>query len=1085
MRERFLAAILIAASCLMTAGPALAAGGQFGNLNGTVVDAATKAPIAGASIAAKSGSASYTATTDARGQFTILQMNVDSYTVTISAQGHETVNIPNVVVFGDETDTVGTVALGKALQTIAKVTARSVSSAYQPSQTTDSYTVNQSQILQTTGKANSTNENAVLLAVPGVTLTNAGVVTIRGGATTEVGYQFDGVSFREPFFGNNGSMGLIQGAGSVQVVEGAGDATQGGVGSGVINVIPERGSGPGTIHVDLEAGGPNFNHQFSGSYGFSTPDDKISEYIQFTGNNFSPYLGYHTTPQNQYGNQYASTYVSEDQFLNNFFYKFGKDNHETIQVLYSNILETGYQGFYQGPGYVYYPYDTTAFSTGGPFGAGVGLISGLTPTQYQSLIGINPGTPTTNLAPPGPQQNATNTTRFLKLEYDNRFNPTTYMSLKYFNWENEGYSDGSYTNPPGSGIPGDYGALQDIGGATSGWSLDVGHQAGSNLTISLNGTYQIQDPEFTLYAPQNTFFIVGVAGTPGFKDTDWLAGGYFCGGAGTDYLNCASNGGIAPTRLPNWGINYQQTKFQNWGVGLRFQYNPTDALKFDIGIRDEGQNQHWYSQLDNLGQGVTGTTGYNLNSGAPGCSVATYTACTSAIINNPYDVLASTWTNAQLHPTELQPRLAVSYEIDRNNSLRFGYGRSAVFVNGQTGGTPFQFWGLQNYVNIPAEPGALCGWAATLVYPCKNAAQQLYWEGDNLEAPDAGNTEPAVYSNFDLSWNHQFKSGWGLRLTPFSKVGSHLPAGFILNPVLGIFATGNQGYNKTTGVELNVTTPQKPLGFSGFFSATYQNVLQTTPPFTANETNIPTVPNASLALGDLYRAGYVSPFSIRVGGVENLKNGFSISPQLQFDIGYPYSAGNMIAASVNGVDMNVPAVDFGPGIASNIQSVIGSNPGTSISTNFYDPAFPGSALNPNLAATRGTPGGSQNGAYLSHVNLLANISFQWKRGPNTLGVQLNNFLGNAFVNSVPGVNPFYQVVANGLSGPQTGYNTCVGQNVAAGLPGTSRGCYPYIARDSYAFSNGAYLLTNGNFTAGPSYGPQIPASVLVYFQRSL
>jgi hypothetical protein len=1104
MRSRILAAALTVAFGLLSIGPALAAGGQFGNLTGTVIDAATKAPIAGAAVSAKSGSGSYSSRTDGAGHFTILGMNVDSYTVTITANGHETVNIPNVVVFGDETGSVGVVQMAKQLTEIAHVTSRSQSSAYQPTQTIDSYTVNQQQILQTTGKSDTTNENNVLLSVPGVTMTNAGNVTIRGGAEFEVGYQYDGVTFKDPFLGMNGSNGLINGLGSVQVVEGAGDATQGGVGAGVINVIPQRGSGPGTGEVDLEAGGPNFSHQFAFNYGFSTPNNRFSEYISYNGQRFAPYFGYATTPLNQYGNFFGTTYQSNNQFTNNFFFNFGRNNSQTIQFLYTNISQIGLQGN-GGIGLEYYPYDTTTqFAFGGALGVSSGYLTNLTPDQYAGLIGLTPGTPATNTGVPGNQQNFSNNTNFLKLEYDNRLNPTTYFDFRYYNWSALSNSDTTYSlGAPQAGIFG-FGAFQQtIGGYTSGISTDLEKQFGANLTVSLEGQYNWLHPLFDLYDPTDETIVPYATGLNNpLMATDWATGGYFCGYA---QFNCGANPlGIADARLPTWGINYQKTLFQNWGAGLRAQYSATDNLKFDLGVREEGQNQLWnsspYAQTPSVGYAYS--CAGPIAAGMPGATPAQLAAalkagCTGAnagTINNPYDVISSSWTNNVLHPTELQPRLAVSWEASRWDAFRFGYGRSAVFQNAQNGGTPFNVYSnLARYQGIApqnAAGGALCGWTATLVFPCINAAQQIYWQGDNLEAPDAGNGRPALYNNYDLSWNHLFKNGWGTRLTPFIKIGQSLPAGFYLNPVLGIFAVGNQGYNKTTGVEANVTTPQTHFGLSGFFTATYQNVLSTTPPFTLDETEVPTVPNASLNLGNLYRAGYVSPFDIRVGALENLKNGITISPQLEYNIGYPYTVGNLIAACVNPALActsastglaNIPQVDFGPGIIGGLTSLIGSAPGAAVSTNYYDPADPGNAFHPNIAATRGTPGTSANGGYLSHANLTADLTVQWKHGPNTVGIQMLNLFGNAFINSVPAINPWYQPVANGLSGPQTGYNSCGGQ-VGANV----RGCYPYTPKDIYAFNNGAYLLTNGNFsTVTPTYAPLQPFTFQVYYQRAL
>jgi len=234
--------------------PALAAGGTNGNLNGTVVDASSKAPVAGASVVAKSGSGTYSATTDARGFFSILQMNIDSYTLTISAAGHDTVNLQNVIVFGDETDTVGTVSMqASGLKTIAKVTSRSASSAFQPTQTTDTYSVSGQRIQQALGNAYNSNEATLVQSVPGVIATydsaNGPGLSIRGSLGVELGYQYDEVPFSSPFFNANAGQGFINGinggsGGGLQIVSGAGDATQGNVGGGVINTVVPRGTYP-------------------------------------------------------------------------------------------------------------------------------------------------------------------------------------------------------------------------------------------------------------------------------------------------------------------------------------------------------------------------------------------------------------------------------------------------------------------------------------------------------------------------------------------------------------------------------------------------------------------------------------------------------------------------------------------------------------------------------------------------------------------------------------------------------------------------------------------------------------------------
>jgi hypothetical protein len=1094
--------------------PAFAAGGLYGSLNGTVVDSESHAPIAGAQVTAQSPSGRYTAVTDGHGFFSIVGMSVDTYTVIVQDKNHETINVPGVVVFGDQTNSVGTLAMAAKLKTIARVTSVSVASAYQPQQTTDQYTVNSNEIALSTGNAKSTDENAALLAVPGVTLTNGQNITIRGGASAEVGYQYDGVPFKEPFLGTNGSFGLMNSLSQIQVVEGAGDATQGGVGSGVINVIPNRGSGPLSANAAFQMGGPNFSHQVAFDWGFSTPNNRISEYMSFAGQRFNNYFGYHSTPLNQYGNYFGTAYQTNNQFTNNFFYKFGHNNSQQFQILYSNITQEGYaanQGCGQpydpnaaNPqqcGLVYYPYDTLTQGT-------LEFFTGLTPTQYASLIGLSPGVPTNNVAITQPQQNFSNNTNLLKLEYDNNLNASTYLALRYYNWTNNSAADSSYTAGPwGTGFPGLSGWSQ-VGGKTSGLNLDLVHQFTPNLTLTLNGQYNWLKPEFNAYTPGITIFqLFGTGLTNQPTPWDWLNTAN-CPGAG---LPCSTSNGYvynafcgntpwafntpAPSclpRYPSWGIDYNDSTFINWGTGLRLQYAPSTKLHIDVGVRDEGQVRHWQSQIGNLGFGVP-PSGYNINNCAAfAANPMNYNQCPVVPITNPFDVPSQLWHN---EPTVVQPRGSISYQFGQWDSIRMGYGRSAVFANAQTAGTPFHEFGIEQFVKIPAEttPGVptLCGWNSaafpTAVFPCQNMAQQLYWAGDNEEAPDAENLPPAVYQNYDFSYNHLFKNGWGVRFTPFLKIGTSLPTYYLLNPVLGIFAISTQGYNKTTGAELGVTTPQRAVGLTGFFTATYQNVLSSTPPFTVAETAVPLNNLATLALGDLYRAGYVSPLSLRLGVQEAFKNGFSIIPDIQFNIGYPYTAGNMIAGclifNLDGTCAqysNVSQVDMGAGITTGQASLTGSNPGSSISTNYYDPAYPGTVTNPNIAWTRGTPGTSANGGVLSHPNLYADLTLQYKRGQNTFGLQMFNLFGTAWMNSVPAVNPWYQPVANGISGPQTGYLTCnnqTGPNI--------RGCFPTVPTDAYAFTNGAYLLTNGNFTGTPQYGPLQPFTFQFFYQRRL
>jgi hypothetical protein len=393
---------------------------------------------------------------------------------------------------------------------------------------------------------------------------------------------------------------------------------------------------------------------------------------------------------------------------------------------------------------------------------------------------------------------------------------------------------------------------------------------------------------------------------------------------------------------------------------------------------------------------------------------------------------------------------------------------------------------LAPFVNDPAKAGALCGLPAFGgTFPCKSYAQELYWQGDLLNAPDVGQPFPAIYSNYDLTFQHRFANGFGVHVTPFYKLGTSLPDASLINVLPGgidLFQTTSQGFNRTTGVEFEVTTPERLYGFSGFASATYQNVLQSAPPLTADEDTIPQLSPATLALGDIYRAGYVSPATLRVGGTYNFHNGLSITPVLQYDVGFPYNIGNVIAAELApGVYANVPQVNFGPGMSP--ISGYQNQSGASTSTNYYDPAFPGTTNNPNIEATRGTPASAANGGRLWDANLEANLTVQYKKNRNVVGLAIANLFGNAFNGAIPLINPYYQPVASGLSGPLTNINAL------GGTYGSYRGA-GNIPRDTCAFANCAYLLTSGvpasiEQGVNPTLAPLQPTTFTLYYQYKL
>jgi hypothetical protein len=1000
-----LVCVLFASMVCSLVAPAFAAGGQSGNLQGTVTDN-NGAPLTGVSISAASPTGSYTAKTNEKGSFQIVGMNVDTYTVSASYSGFDTLVLRGVTIEGDQTVNLGSETLSKVQAVIGRVTGRSPSSVFQPAQTTDSYTISGDRILQTTGKTASTDETALALSVPGVSLTDSGAITIRGGLRTEVGYQLDGVDFTEPFFSQNAGNNRFNGIGSLNVVEGAGDATQSQVGGGVFNLIPKRGTYPGFGYLDLEVGGPNYRNQYGFEYGTASQNGRWSNYIAYTGVRSNPYDGYSGANASAYGTFYNPAYQQSDQFLDNFIFKFGKDLNQSLQVLYlnSDFVSTGLYGGVGGLNY--YPADPS-----NPVAAAWG------PT-YGQFVGLNPDVPGAGASSvPGNFESAWNPTRFLKFEYDNNLDAATFLRLRYYNWETlQGTSNdtGSYSISNGLGL-GAYPVLSSVGGPRVGGTIDIQHQFGSRLNVSFAGKYETAHPIWNEWDPNALMFLLAA-------------------GAG---------GPNGVPRVPNSGINYNGAWFQTYGAGIRFQYD-AGKLKLDFGVREDGQRQNY------------GINPFN-----------------SGNVSNPSDVNPATITSYYTQPLEVQPRGSISYQFDPNDAIRAGYGRSAVFLNAQTAGTPAGMYGAEPFLNIPAKPGSVCGSQVAFAPPiaCANYAQSLFWLYDqNFDAPDLGGARPAIYSNYDFTYQHQFANGMAMKVTPFYKSGTQLPSFALLAGLSTgsfVFTVNNQGINKTTGVEFGLSTKSQAYGLSGFLSATYQNVIQSTPPLGLQEDSLPINASGSLALGDTYRAGYVSPAVVRIGAEWKTKGGFRINPVLQFDDGYPYSVGSTVASSSplpDGLFANIPQVNFGVGITK----IPGfqEQAGTEISTQYYDPANSGTQLAPNIAATRGTPQTSSNGGYLWTPNLTFNLTMEYTRGRNTIGVQFNNLFGNWYNGVVPIVNPYYQPVATGISGPQTGNNPFVGA-----FPG--RG-FANVPTDAYAFTNGAYLLIPGTGT--------IPNTVNVYYQ---
>ncbi len=1076
---RVVATLAIVLSFVLTSVlPAFAVGGVTGNVSGSVIDAASKTPVVGANVTLAAPTGTYRARTDANGRFTFNGVNVDSYTLTIEAQGFQTVQQTGLTIQGDQTLNLQTISISKQLRTIGRVTSRSAGGAFQPSQTTDSYTVTGPRVQEALGKAVNTDERQLLLSVPGATLTNGGNVTVRGGLSNETGYQLDGVPFTEPFLTTNASNDRINGLGSLQVVEGAGDATQGNIGSGVVNIVPKRGTYPGNGLFDLELGSPSFNHQLGIEYGIATRTGSVSNYFSYVGERDAPYYGYFG--QNvAYGVTRAganpflggTSLQSNDNIIDNFVFKFGKDNRQSLQVLYNtlDLQDFGQVGGLTGRyNYLSDPYVLAHGAAGpNPFSGGTATAAG-DAALFANYVGL---TPYANLSGKQLTQsivNAYNPTSLLKFEYDNNLDDKTYLALRYYNFNSLSGTNSDYSSNANPSV-------SVTGGQRVGGILELTRSIGRH-TLTLQGQLENQKPIWNDYAPLETLSILGVGGT---SLSDFLPAAVNTSLAQSADPTAPAQGDgwvyqhLGQTRIPTAGINYNGADFQTLGAGLRDQWSITDRVKLDYGVRVDHANYKF------------GRNPYNPDLG------------------NPSDVPPSFITSDILRPTEVEPRIALSLQPTSNDGIRLSYGRSTEFLNAQTAGTPGGIYGADALLNVPPTPKTNTADPATWTcgsglnparilpsglnkgpggggfFRCTNYAQQLYWAYDqNFDAPDVGNGRAPTYSNYDATYTHGFKNGFGLKATGFYRLSTGLPGFFVLSqttdPATGailfqVFSVNNNAIQRTTGLEFQLTTPERPVGFSGYLSATYQNAISSIPPLLPGEDQLPLVTSQSFALGNTYRAGFLAPVSFNLGGAYRTRGGLSILPNIQFNAGYPTGVGNLVAYNgfVNGKPYNVMQSNLGGSqpTANGYQGTTGQQ----VATNYVDPAYPGSILNPNIAASRGVAEKSSAGGLLTNPYFTANIGAEYKIGKrNTLGVLVRNVTGQIYAGHIPVPNTYYQPVTTGVAGPATGF---------------PRQANP--AQTSYA-NHGYVGIPNSAYGQSPSLlFPNQPTTYRLYYQLGL
>jgi len=1002
--------------------PVLAAGGQTGAVNGMIVDE-HGTPLSGAMVQLFSGAGRYEQRTDARGFFTFLGVDVDTYTLSVQLQGFEPFSQPGLTIQGGSTVALGKIAIQRRLKTIARTVTRT-GGAFSPNQTIPQFTVSGAGVEAALGKKANPNETALLLSVPGFQLSSTGDLLLNGSFRDQIQYQIDGVDFTDSGFHQSLNLRTFNGISSVQVVPGAGDPTQGNAGAGVVNLVVKRGATPAYGTVDLEADTFPYYHQFNAEYGFAIDKGRLSNYTSFVGTRSGEQYGPLGVSAFQNGTLFSINNVqtlsfdSENDFINNLVYRFGKTQNQSLQFLYQRHDDQRIGNYGGLP--LRYPSSSPDLE---PL---LLSVSGLTEPQLWSVISYE-HSQTSPKQEVVDQSISTDQDQILKFEYDNQFDAKTYLAARFF------HSNGIYyTNPSGPTILGVQqitGLPQTQGGNRTGGNFELSRQLSDKHLVTVSGNYSFNTPISDIIAPYIGVFDIGPNSIdflrPPNPNMPVNAVSNPCPVANGCYLQQFFYAQGGTPRIPPVDLRYNFPQ-QQFGFGIRDQYQVNTRLRLDFGIREDGVNQH----IDNL---------------------ANYNERTTPNPANPLAPYISNFSFIQF-PRFTEPRVGASYRLTPHDSMAATYGQSIILEEPGNLASPENADAYRAFANVPVNPNwmptgnpftgvtSLGGMntavgndncffnlyshvdpvtkAVILGRPCRSYAEVLYAANDAF-FPEVSPVQPGLFSNYDFNYSHQFANGAAFKIAPFYRKGVDVlavTAPLVFVPSSGTYSPGSStnqsvGVSTTSGIDFQFTLPDRPRGFSGFLSATYVNELTNTPPQSDNpniQDNAPAILPASLAARNIYRAGFISPFTIRAGPVYKTMSGLRINPVLNWNIGFPYGVGLLTPVIYNGHGINVPQTNFtdqyGP-------------PGA---TQYVDPANPGSIFSPVIAATRGTPERPSGGGNLTSPRASADLTVQYSppRTHSTFGVQVLNVFGNVY--GLPQINGNYQPVVTGVPGPVTG-----------------------------------------------------------------
>src|SRR5579872_931216 len=1005
--------------------------GTTGGIQGTVDDADGH-PLANVHVSAAAPAAHAETLTGVNGFYSLNGLPLDTYAVTFSRDGYQTVVIPGVTITQDQSVRVNARLL-TGVRTLGRVTVRSNTSLVQPRQTADNYVINQARLENINGTPQDLNGFQAFNSLPGVTTDNFGYPVIRGGAENDIGYQFDGVDNTDPVTGQFLNAVSLNGARSVQLSTGGYDVSAGNTNTGVINEVIKRGTYPGSGETTARMLGPTYGHELSIDYGNATPDNRFSYYFSYGGQRDATDYGDRRTI---YPLQLAGTdFTTLNDEVANFFYHWGAGNRNELQFITNASGQTFFFGYLVGPSIApYAPNNGNVQAGSDPFGLGP-----QTPSTFQSdYIELYPGELAyrQNI---GTVDTQTFNSIIDKVNYKRQLSPSSFAELRLMR-TNENlifrypYDLGSFSdfyedlNTNGLAEAIDYtnqlSSKHQLSFGGDAWYYKNQYRAG---TLSLTTAFQ---PLEDLGCPQiaNAIAAGQLTTTFAFVSTPGVGGCYIgpynaALNAFMPSLGLPTDAAHAPMQTYASDISYSNDPLHRYDVYLKDQYQPNDRLTMTFGLR-----------FDKEAIGIPAN--------AAALNTTYFINDAGNVVTVPGTPLSADVTQ----PSQLSPRLAISYELGPRDSVRFSYGKNIEFVPTSA---------IEDTYNVnPALQNCTVANGCLLPLPgfgTTNNVTNLYQQtlmdlATNDFAPYTP-VRPQRAINYDFGIEHDFGHGLELRIEPYYRKGTDyvvssqnllftLPSG---TPVFGPSKELNAGINENTGVEFALQR-QAQYGLSGLLDATYDNTF-------ANYDSdfFPTVDRAALAANHFFHVTYVSPLVATFNLVYNDRGGFHVSTTTYYEYGYSYGVGKKrFVFETNAQGASIPVEVLNTDLAA---------PTTSEAYYFTDPTNPGTIDNPNIVGSRGTPEGDDPGSLRGSAiaTLNVSVSHDLGHGPHNMlvGLRIDNLLGNYTFTRIPS-NLYY--VNNGYGG----YGPGSGVNVNACSPGQTFACEPFMYNQSpYPYENEA------------------------------